>query len=556
MIRWGLIIRNALLIPILPCLQWGPFTHPYISRLAFGMCTEPGGDAPIPEIHDACKTFPDVFAFASNSPDAISTNHFLRNRITYDYAHGSIPNSPEGQPIFGYRLVLEALKRLRGSSSAGAAIRLKYLRELAFACGWLSHQLADWTAHYLAIRRDVAGRERTFIGYANSHQVLTPAFYEDVLTDKETIEHGIVEFIHDIQVLADDTSGFFEPGKCHVWLPLDQDDNLISTVSRSFRAEGHSKIPARHIPALTEDFNTVIRGADAITVLVRRLQPQIDQAAREFAAQREEYLKLSVQQVYQGLFSMSEDRMTEIAASHPTTEMSERPQVIPLRYDSALQKLAFRIGSSISPSLLDSLCEPGALVSVPIKLWQFKTEVKLDLVERFRRPLLKALQRAAGGGVETRAVMQFVTALLSTSEHDILDAAKDAYCQSLRPITRLDFDPARYPGMNEDEVLKEMVLNRHIGIRFTPAIRTDKNTMVYELDRESVVLQINGYSQHDPEAPFTVTEIGTHRHVLRYELQLDEGLPFDTIHIFADVCDGRGEEFHSDYLDRQVLMMC
>ena len=41
-----------------------------------------------------------------------------------------------------------------------------------------------------------------FTGYANSHQVLKPCFYKDILETKEKVEHGILELFHDAYVYA------------------------------------------------------------------------------------------------------------------------------------------------------------------------------------------------------------------------------------------------------------------------------------------------------------------------------------------------------------------
>lgn len=573
-VRWRAVITRALLMPMLPCIQWGPFTHPDIARRAFLKCSGAAADAPIPEIREAVDANLRVFMFAANSPDAISTNHFLRNRISYDYAHNYMPDSPEGLPLFGLKLVEEGLRRVRAVSASGGGgtragtvtvaarpgalgpRRALALRDLAFACGWLAHQVSDWVPHYLGIARQVPGAGvRTFTGYANSHQVLTPAFHEDILASKVWIEHGIVEMLHDLHSAAHDTSGMLALGKTGVWLPLEPVDNIITAVSSAFLSRGHSKIPARHLPALAEDFSAIIRGLDSIMVLLRRLQPGLDRAVDQFVAERQQYLDMSIQQTYDWVFGITEERLAELTGARPDDAVERRAEIVPLRYDSALQKLAFKVGSSVSPSLVEAMAKPGAMIAVPLKIGPISTELRIDLIERFKRPLLEAAGRIGGSDTETRAAATFTVALLGADPgRDIIRTATDAYCTGLKPIAALDYAPERYAGKNEDEVLLDMVNRREIHIRFTPALRTDKNTPQYLLNPDSVVLQVNGCSGSDPGAPFTVDPVDTESQVLRYKLILRDDICFSTLHLFADVCDGRGGQCHSDYLDRQVRM--
>ncbi len=571
-VRWRTVIVQALLLPVLPSLQWGPFTHPDIARRAFRKCTGAPADAPIPEIREAVEANLSVFMFAANSPDAISTNHFLRNRISYDYAHNYMPDSPDGLPLFGLKLVEEALRRARsvGADRAGRLRRAAALRDLAFACGWLAHQVSDWVPHYLDVARQVPGAGvRTFVGYANSHQVLTPAFHEDILASKVWIEHGIVEMFHDLHSAAHDTSGMLALGKAGVWLPVEPTDNLITAVSNAFLNRGHSKIPSRHLPALAEDFSAIIRGLDSIMVLLKRLQPALDGAVDQFVAERHHHVDMSVQQVFDWVFALTEERLAELivagfdaanaadadAADAAANGGSRDAEIVPLRYDSALQKLAFKVGSSVSPSLVEAMAKPGAMISVPLKIGPVTTELRLDLIERFKRPLLEAAGRIGGTDTETRAVATFTVALLAAEPgSNIIKTATDAYCSNLKPIASLDYDPAQYGGKNEDEVLIDMVNRHEINIRFTPALRTDKNTPQYLLDPDSVVLQVNGCNDADPGAPFTVVPVDTESQILRYKLLLRDDISFNTLHLFADVCDGRGGPCHSDYLDRQVRM--
>lgn len=550
------MVVRILLFPIIPCLQWGPFTHPHVNRLVLEKCDKTKSELGCPEVFDAVFAHKETYIYGGNSPDAISTNHVLRNRITYDYAHNNIPDKPDGAPIFGYRLICEALKRVR--SSVDSESRVKHQKDLAFACGWLSHQLADWVPHYESVESPISvdcGKPQQFAGYANSHQVLTPAFYEDILRVKEVVEHGIVELFHDIHVMETDKSDYFKLGRNRVWLPEELKENLITMVSESFRLEGHSRIPARHLPSLVRDFNIVIKGMETLIILLKRLQPCLTEVVAEFVAARRTYVKQSVDLVFNGLFVLSTDELLERARASAATPVEPgRVRIVPERKESLLQKLAFMIGDMLPQDVVAALSAPGPLVSIKYDIGRrwlpVKGTVDVDIIERLRRPLIGLLDSIAGKNEDMRALVRFVSSLISTEDGDPLEAARRAYCEGLRPIVSLDYDPS--DSSNEEEALCKMLGTGTIDIRFTPALRLDKNTPRYRLDRNSVVIQINGYGHKDPHAPFSVAVTDESSDILRYHVNLAPEIPPGLIHIFADISDGRGSTVHAQYLDRQV----
>lgn len=134
------ILVKALLLPIMPCLMWGPFTHPYIAKKVLEKAEKNQQGAKIKEITETIQKNNKFYIYAANSPDCIATNHILYNKIIYDYAHNYIPDRYDGSLVFGYRLLNTALERIKGA--ANTPEREKYERELAFACGWLTHQLS------------------------------------------------------------------------------------------------------------------------------------------------------------------------------------------------------------------------------------------------------------------------------------------------------------------------------------------------------------------------------------------------------------------------------
>ncbi|HEY3316574.1 MAG TPA: hypothetical protein VGL40_15025 [Bacillota bacterium] len=81
-------------------------------------------------------------------------------------------------------------------------------RELAVACGWLAHQIADFYPHYAPVDAQGALVEAgatngsPFKGYANSHRVLGTSFYSEVLNEYTTLDHGLIEFFHDCKTTS------------------------------------------------------------------------------------------------------------------------------------------------------------------------------------------------------------------------------------------------------------------------------------------------------------------------------------------------------------------
>jgi len=263
------ILVRILLFPVMPAIMWGPFTHPYIARKVYEKSEQNSGNTKIKEIDQAISKNKEDYIYAANSPDCIATNHLLYNKIIYDYAHNYIPNKPEGSPLFGYRLVHTALEKIKNASSPME--KAKHERQLAFACGWLTHQLSDYIAHYDGVKG--------FYGYANSHQIIGCNFYPDILRKKESVEHGIIELYHDINIYENLDRNNIILGYNHVELPTDE-DNLITEVSKSFVC--FPNIPQKHLPSLKENFNLAINGMESLILLLKNIQPKFIEKAINF----------------------------------------------------------------------------------------------------------------------------------------------------------------------------------------------------------------------------------------------------------------------------------
>ncbi|NLM64344.1 MAG: hypothetical protein GX183_03695 [Firmicutes bacterium] len=515
--------------------MWGPVTHPYIAYQAFRKAKDERGGSANPEIMEAIEHHTDTYIYAANSPDAISTNNVLFNIIIYDYAHNNMPDRPDGTPLFGYRLVVKALERLR---LAPRAERERYEKELAFACGWLTHQVSDWVAHYREVEREIRpGQAHTFYGYANSHQVLSPYFHHEILAAKRDAEHALTEIFHDAHIMLTDESGRFGPGRLTAYLPIDEDDNLISLVSETFAGLGCSKIPSKHLRKLRDDFDIVIRGIQVGVLLVKTMQPQLAQIVKAFVESNQRYVDESIQRVIDRVLMPSEAEILEEANRTPggsgaTTAVS----IVHARPESVLHRLAFSLGKSLTPENVDS--------------WLTRFVLRRACVRRF---LASSLAQYGGRAESTRALVNFASVLISASKNT-MEAARDAYCTNLRPVAAVDAPFDQYGRCDSDGALKRMVDDGAIKIRFTPAKRTDKNSTQYLLDPGTAVIRVNGYLPDEKNAPFSMEsrwdETGE---ILECEVRLHpEARSGECLHLFADISDRRNE--HSQYIDKQVQL--
>jgi len=472
----------------------GKVTHPYIAYQAHRKAKENRGQSTNQSIMQAIDRHLDTYIYAANSPDAISTNHVLFNIIIYDYAHNNMPDKPTGAPLFGYRLVAQALERLR---NAPRSDRARYEEELAFACGWLTHQVSDWVAHYREVDREIRpGRPHTFYGYANSHQVLSPYFHPDILAAKREAEHALTETLHDAYITLTDTTDLFGPGKAKAHLPIRENDNLISLVSETFASLGCSKIPAKHLKKLQEDFNTVISGIQAGILFMKHMQPKFEEMVREFAERDQRYIDESVDRVIHYVLSLSDEQIDAAAnKTEPGRGEATATSVVSARPESIIHKLAFSLGKAMPPAIVDFLfASPIVRVKwdLPVLPERHDVNFEFHLRDRVRKLLPGVLEQFGGRSESTRALVSFASELISASD-DVLKRARDAYCTNLHPVTALDVEPDSFGQGDTDVDLKQMIDEGVIRIRFTPAKRTDRDSAQYLLDPDSAVIRINGY---------------------------------------------------------------
>jgi len=539
-----LLLVRSLLLPIMPCFMWGPVTHPYIALKAFEKAKKNTSIPVNQTIIDAIEHHEDAYIYAANSPDAISTNHVLFNIISYDYAHNNIPNKPDGTPIFGYRLVAKALERLQ---NAAQSEKEKYKEELAFACGWLTHQISDWVAHYREVEREIRpGENWTFHGWANSHQILSPYFHHDILNAKKDTEHALMETFCDAYIMFTDTTNRFVPGKVIAYLPTQEDNNIISLVSETFHDLGCSKIPSKHLKKLREDFEDVIKGIQLGIQFLRHLQPGFESVVKEFVENNQMYIDEAIQMVVQNVLCISDEQLLEeVNRVTNITDSSMSISIVSARPESIVHRFAFGIGKALTPDSIDTI-----FVSPLFGVKALGPLIKLEFNVRdiLRKELPCILDKLGGRLESTRALLRFAKEMISASE-DIIGRARDAYCSELRPITAFDVSSESY---DLDDLLEDMIEKRLIKIRFTPAKRTDKDTKKYLLNPATTIIRINGYLRGEEHAPFTVEEEWDDtEEILKCRIHLSESaLRSDCLHIFADINDMGGK--HSQYIDNQI----
>ena len=223
------LLTLTLMLPVLPCFMWGPFMHPYINLRALRKARDRAdeGDASINmELVEACEDNLDHFVYGANSADTISTNHVTTGLTIYDYAHNAVPDNAQGLPFFGYALI-DQWQRSSSSKPCKA--------DLALACGWLGHQLADWYPHYARMEKGgvlsqdptgVADEISSFSGFADAHPIFGDDHLPSILRTNTVIEHALIELFYDIIAVHEHDSELFkDPLKCLAMFS-DTDDNL------------------------------------------------------------------------------------------------------------------------------------------------------------------------------------------------------------------------------------------------------------------------------------------------------------------------------------------
>ncbi|MEW6105894.1 MAG: zinc dependent phospholipase C family protein [Bacillota bacterium] len=640
MVSWfRRVILGALLGPILPAFMWGPFTHVHINRTALqkakelaagsgsndtagvadrtdgvsgvdtcvvaGIGARAGGGSGASagcsvgteashnagainkELLALLTSSPEVenaYILAANSADAISSYHTLNNFTAYDYTHNSIPDHAQGMPNFGYTLI-DTWRRLPETAWHSSEDRL---RDLAIACGWLSHQLADWYAHYACIDGQgnvcdppdaIADEVTTFSGYSDSHRVLGHDYPMPFLKRYNLADHGLTEFLVDSLLIFAPGGHRFE----NLSLPRlstlkDGNTNIITLASEDF--DGAVRLPEDHVPVLWKNMNLILLGMYVIQQLVRTRQPFIRHEAAKVVHSL--YVDLSIQRVLDGLFRKSFDEIAHLARVGRRPRPADQPigplDTTSVKYPGTVMfKVAYSLASSLSAPdgtistmtaarTMDIIENPlraldRAPVIGPLVRWDWVANVLWNKVAKpsvdaFITSSFDSLGATAkdGRAPVQEAILAFANAVLLKRRS--VEAARKEFATSMKPIiTVVNRDGSDLPGGREmptrSELLDMALRQREIVFKAWPAIPRDRRELadLKCLDINSVRVNVNGYpvSEHPEFAELAVGfESDTTASPLLIRLKFGPAFRPGRYDIFVDVSDASGAK--AEYL--------
>jgi hypothetical protein len=358
----------SLLSPIFPAFLWGPFTHTHINRKALNKAKKllESGDNTINQDLVSMLTSSgetqESYALAANTADAISSYHTLNNFTAYDYTHNSIPDNAGGLPNFGYTLV-DTWRRM--PEAAWSSHETRFL-DLAIACGWLSHQIADWYAHYACIdgkgslcdpEDAIADEVTRFSGYSDSHRVIGHDYPEPYLRRYNLADHGLTEFLVD-SIIVSSPGG---PRLRNLSIPnlstlRNGGSNIISIASLDFG--GAVKLPEDHIPVLWQNMNLILLGMSILQKLIYLRKPNLYREAGELVTTK--YVDLSIERVVDNVFRKSFGEIAELARCGRRIRSKDMP-IEPL--DSEIAKYPGTVIFKIAYSLASSISLPDGSIS-------------------------------------------------------------------------------------------------------------------------------------------------------------------------------------------------
>ncbi len=529
------LLMLSLLSPIFPAFLWGPFTHTHINMKALDRAKTllESGDNTINRdlvsMLTSSREIEESYALASNTADAISSYHTLNNFTAYDYTHNSIPDNAQGLPSFGYTLVdtWRKMPELAWSS------RETRLLDLAVACGWLSHQIADWYAHYACLDGDgnlcdpedaIADEVTRFSGYSDSHRVIGHDYPEPYLRRYNLADHGLTEFLVD-SIVVSSPGG---PRLRNLSLPSlsilkDDGSNIITIASLDF---GQAvRLPEDHIPILWQNMNLILLGMSMLQKLIYLRRPNLHNEARQLVTTK--YVDLSIERVVDNVFRKSHDEIAYLARQGRAIRSKERP-IEPL--DSEIAKypgtVIFKVAHSLAASIslpdgsissntfdrtLDILNNPlVTLEKAPLVGPLMRSKFVRDtLWKKVGKPSIETLITESldslGGpdkGVRTStkdALLALANAVLLKGKS--IDRAKQELALSLKPVIAVtESNGAPLPSGRElptqSELLDMVFRRRMLTFKIFPAIsesRGEPHATKKSLDISSVKVRFNGF---------------------------------------------------------------
>lgn len=539
------LLRLGLLLPVLPVIWFGPITHPEINRRALRKAKElkAAGGAVNTKLLRAVSQNEEAFVFGGNSADAISTQHVLNGIAIYDYAHNQIPNLADGSPLFGYRLITKWLEHENGPAPYPP-------RELAVACGWLAHQIADFYPHYAPVDAEGnlvkagATNGTRFDGYANSHRVLGTSFYPEILREHTTLDHGLIEFFHDFAIVQEDAKGYYDNARVELF--DDGPRNLLTETSETFR-DSRCRIPPEHISHLRDDFNLIIKGTRLLIEVLRVANPNLATTLATAFPSGVDYVSLSAERVVEDLFLKSDEEIKVLAVGDGgrNEPAGLAPEVLG-GGASVVFPIAHQVASAVNTKAVIDALRAGSGIKGKVKVWFIPVEYSVQgLLEQLMGKVnLGKLAKRANG---TNAFLSFLGVLLSSSKPD-LGAARQEFGLSLRPV--VDF-PGVAPGDLGAGLAGELKKGAVEAV-VVPAVSTDQlfdPASPKALDPETLLFRIDGYDGKSGFFDLESQTDSTGRMFLRGRLK--EALNGGGMHhVFIDVHDRSG--VHSHYADIQV----
>jgi len=529
------LLMLSILGPIFPVFLWGPFTHTHINRKALSKVKKllKNGDKTINQdlvgLLTSSREIENSYALAANTADAISSYHTLNNFTAYDYTHNSIPDNAQGLPNFGYALV-DAWRKMPESAWSSHETRLL---DLAVACGWLSHQVADWYPHYACIDGDgnlcdpedaLADEVTRFSGYSDSHRVIGHDYSEPYLTRYNLADHGLTEFLVD-SIIISSPGG---PRLRNLSLPnlstlKDSGSNIITIASLDFgRAV---RLPEDHIPILWQNMNLILLGMSVLQKLIYLRRPNLHTEARQIVTTK--YVDLSIERVVDNVFRKSLDEMAYLARQGRAIRSKDRP-IEPL--DSEIAKypgtVIFEVAYSLAASIslpdgristntfnrtLDVLNNPlTTLEKAPILGPLMRSKFVRDaLWKKVGKPSLETLiteSLDSLGSADKSVRTPTKDALLALANAVLLkgkpiDRAKQELAMALKPIiTVVETNGAPLPSgrelPNQSELVDMVFRRRMLTFKLFPAIAKslgEPQAMRKSLDISSVRVRFNGF---------------------------------------------------------------
>ena len=447
------LLRGAVLLPLAPLLGWGPFTHIEVARLAWRkMKNSP--DVAANDLAERLEGHEDTFARAATSADAISAHHVLKGCPLYDYMHNWIPDNAHGVPRFGYALVQQCL---HGPPA-----------DLAVACGWLAHQMADWWAHYAPIAPDGSpatdpASQGTFSGYANSFRVLGTDFYPEILEHYRVLDHALLELLYDLLVLHRPGGQSLHTQRPALFAP--SPGNPLTRASERWAAS-LPRVPPQVVREMEREFGRVMGGLITLYSLLRPFRPALQERVDRlisFSETGNVYLELCAEKVVQGVFGVSPE---EIARWGTPDLVPEREPPYALRHWPIPQGLY-----------------PGTpLLELAGWLGNLESEVDTSFLSR-----LAEMARGEPSGPRTLG-LAFLMGLATARD----DGRLPEWLYRLMPpaVSLAGVPPPRFAA-----ALVDALRARELVVAFVPAARTDDDPEngPKALDLDSLHLVLNGY---------------------------------------------------------------